>query len=109
MGPVCYLLVMKLLRFAIVLVPILAGCASLGGKGYETTACADLNNAIGDNAKDISNTAIGRGRVGNLRLLAWVPAGAKVVSVITKRQTAKIGNLQAEQTVMRTAREHRCK
>ena len=107
----CYAEPMKALQNAIfIAVFVLPGCASdrISPTNYETAGCTDLNNAIGDKAKAISGVAISRGNVDKLSIPFWVPGGAKAVSVIKSRQTAKIEKLQAGQTAMYVARKRRC-
>lgn len=98
------------LHQAILLVALvgLSGCASGGVKNPETAACTELNSALGDNAKAISDVAISRGNVDSLSIPFWIPGGKKAVSVITGRQTAKIERLKAEQTELDAARNRRC-
>jgi len=83
----------------------LAGCAS--AKQVETS-CATLNREIGENAKGISAVAISRGKVDSLDVPFWLPGGAKAVSAIKNRQTAKIEKLQSEQSKMLADRRLEC-
>jgi hypothetical protein len=90
------------------------GCASrIGASGvapsqYAAMSCIDLENAIGDNAKSISTTAISRAKVSQWNLPIWAPGGARTVSKVQERQTAKIEHLQGEQAAMVDVRNRRC-
>lgn len=90
------------------------GCASQGASGrvnqsqYAVTSCNDLNNAIGKTSANISTTAINRGKVSQWNIPFWAPGGAKAVSAIKSRQSAKIDQLQQEQAALITARRHQC-
>lgn len=97
---------MKPLQLAVLAAVALSGCASKGGP---ETACAKLNREVGDNAKAISDVAISRGKTDALNVPFWVPGGAKAVSVITNRQTAKIEKLKVEQAATITERDQVCR
>ena len=90
------------------------GCASqIGSSGvapsqYAAMSCVDLENAIGENAKSISATAINRGKVSQWNLPLWAPGGARAVAKVQERQTAKIERLQSEQVAMVAVRNRRC-
>lgn len=88
------------------------GCASQGGRvdpsQYAASSCVELNNAIGETSENISTTAIGRGKVSQWDIPIWAPGGAKAVSAIKSRQTAKIDQLQAEQAALVAARNRQC-
>ena len=71
-------------------------------------SCVDLENAIGENAKSISATAINRGKVSQWNLPLWAPGGARAVAKVQERQTAKIERLQSEQVAMVAVRNRRC-
>lgn len=92
------------------IVVALAGCSSgpISASNHTSATCDDLNQAIGGNSKEITSTAVNRGKVDNLSLPPWIPGGEKARSVIKNRQTAKIERLQAEQSGMRASRAQRC-
>ena len=93
-----------------------AGCASqVGTSGkidaasYAAMSCTELNNAIGANSKQISATAISRGKVSKWKVPFWAPAGDKAVTVIQDRQTARIERLQGEQAAIESVRANTCR
>ena len=71
-----------------------------------------VTGVTGQDGAYLTQLLLGKGyRVGNVDKLSipfWVPGGAKAVSVIKSRQTARIEKLQAGQTAMYDARKRRC-
>jgi len=89
-----------------------AGCsstaASLDPAKYDKMNCAELNNAVGDTATDISRTAISRGKVANTSVPSWLLGGERVKTVVANRETARIDRLQQQQQVIVATRRQRC-
>ena len=89
-----------------------AGCsstaASLDPAKDDKMNCAELNNAVGDTATDISRTAISRGKVANTSVPSWLLGGERVKSVVANRDTARIEKLQQQQQTITAARNKRC-
>ena len=70
--------------------------------------CAELNTAVGDIAREISQTAITRGKVANTSVPNWLLGGARVKTAVANRETARIERLQQQQQAIVTVRERRC-
>ena len=88
-----------------------AGCsatASISPAKYEKMNCADLDNAVGDTATDISRTAIARGKVANTSVPNWLLGGERVKTAVANRETARIERLQQQQQAIIATREQRC-
>lgn len=89
-----------------------AGCssttASISPAKYDKMNCAELNNAVGDTATDISRTAIARGKVASTSVPIWLLGGERVKTVVANRETARIERLQQQQQAIVTARKQRC-
>ncbi|RWH71260.1 hypothetical protein [Mesorhizobium sp.] len=89
-----------------------AGCsstaASLDPAKDDKMNCAELNNAVGDIATDISRTAISRGKVANTSVPSWLLGGERVKSVVANRDTARIEKLLQQQQAIIAARNKRC-
>lgn len=98
----------------LVVLLLLAGCSSTVGRSsvdpsaYSTMSCSDLNDALANVAKEISRTAIQRGRVARTHIPNWVPGGTRVASAVTDRQTARIERLQQQQRAIVPARDRAC-
>lgn len=89
-----------------------AGCASrvvIDPSKYSTMSCAELNTAIGAASKDISTTAISRGKVGHWNVPLWAPGGSRAVAAIRERQTVRIERLQEQEAAINAARKRRCR
>lgn len=107
----------KVITLAALLVALTAtGCASqIGTSGkidaasYAAMSCTELNNAVGANSKQISATAISRGKVSKWKVPFWAPGGDKAVTVIQDRQTARIERLQGEQAAIESVRVNTCR
>ncbi|RWG85036.1 hypothetical protein [Mesorhizobium sp.] len=93
-------------------VVLFAGCssttASINPAKYDKMSCAELNSAVGDTATEISQIAIGRGKVANTSVPGWLLGGERVKTVVANRDTAKIERLQQQQQAIITARKSRC-
>ncbi|AZO15989.1 MULTISPECIES: hypothetical protein [unclassified Mesorhizobium] len=89
-----------------------AGCssttASISPAKYDKMNCAELNNAVGDTATDISRTAIARGKVANTSVPNWLLGGERVKTAVADRESARIERLQQQQQAIVTARKQRC-
>ncbi|MEP9386070.1 hypothetical protein [Mesorhizobium sp. KR9-304] len=98
----------------LIVVLLLAGCSptigrtSVDASAYTTMGCNDLNDALANVAKEISRTAIDRGRVARTEIPNWVPGGTRVATAVTDRQTAKIENLQEQERAIAAARDQAC-
>lgn len=97
---------------ALLVLSLAAGCSSLGGAvnaaKYDSMTCAELNTAVGDTAREISQTAITRGKVTNTSVPNWLLGGARVKSAVTNRETARIEKLKQQQDALVAARANRC-
>ncbi|TIR25699.1 MAG: hypothetical protein E5X34_08775 [Mesorhizobium sp.] len=102
----------KLTAISIATLLLTAGCssttASISPAKYDKMNCAELNNAVGDTATDISRTAIARGKVANTSVPNWLLGGERVKTVVANRETARIERLQQQQQAIVTARKQRC-
>ncbi|WP_095089763.1 hypothetical protein [Mesorhizobium sophorae] len=91
---------------------LLAGCSSIGRTvdpaKYDSMSCAELNSAMGVVARDISQTAITRGKVANTSVPRWLLGGARVKSAVAERETARIDRLKQQQAALASARARRC-
>jgi hypothetical protein len=82
--------------------------ASVDAGTYDKMSCVELNVAMGDVATDMSKTAIARGKVAQTNIPTWLWGGRRVASAVTARQTAKIEQLQQQQSAIAAARRSRC-
>jgi hypothetical protein len=91
---------------------VVAGCSSLGRAvdpaKYDSMTCVELNNALGDISRDISQTAITRGRVANTSVPSWLLGGSRVTAVVANRETARIDRLKRQEEAIVAARARRC-
>ena len=91
---------------------LLAGCSSIGRTvdpaKYDSMSCAELNSAMGVVARDISQTAITRGKVANTSVPRWLLGGARVKGAVAERETARIDRLKQQQAALASARARRC-
>ena len=98
--------------FSMLALSIVAGCSSLSGTvnpaKYDSMTCAELNNAVGDIAREISQTAITRGKVANTSVPNWLLGGARVKSAVANRETARIERLKERQKAIVATRASRC-
>jgi hypothetical protein len=89
---------------------LLTGCASrIDTKNVDTLSCQQLDEAIGQLALQISDTAVARGKADPASVPFWIPGGAKAVSAIRDRQTRKLERLQDQQKRLTQARGTRCR
>ena len=97
---------------ALLALSLATGCSSLGSTvnpaNYDSMTCAELNNAVGDIAREISQTAITRGKVANTSVPNWLLGGARVKTAVANRETARIEKLKQREDVIVTTRAGRC-
>ena len=70
--------------------------------------CAELNTAVGAISREISQTAITRGKVVNTSVPNWLLGGARVKSAVANRETARIERLKERQEAVIATRASRC-
>ena len=91
---------------------LVAGCSSIGKTvdpaTYDSMTCTELNSALGDVARDISQTAITRGKVANTSVPRWLLGGSRVKTAVADRETARIDRLKQQQDAMVAARANKC-
>ncbi|RUW62486.1 hypothetical protein [Mesorhizobium sp. M7A.F.Ca.US.008.03.1.1] len=91
---------------------LVAGCSSLGRTvdpaKYDSMTCTDLNSAMGDVARDISQTAITRGKVANTNVPRWLLGGSRVQTAVANRETARIDRLKRQQDAIAAVRARKC-
>lgn len=91
---------------------LVAGCSSLGRTAdpakYDSMSCTELNSALGDIARDISQTAITRGKVANTSVPRWLLGGSRVKGAVADRETARIDRLKQQEEAIASARARRC-
>jgi hypothetical protein len=91
---------------------LVAGCSSIGKTvdpaKYDSMTCTELNSALGDTARDISQTAITRGKVANTSVPRWLLGGSRVKTVVANRETARIDRLKQQEEAIASARARRC-
>lgn len=96
----------------IVALLLVAGCSSIGKTvdpaKYESLSCAELNSALGGIARDISQTAITRGKVANTSVPNWLLGGSRVKTAVAKRETARIDRLKQQQDAIVAVRARKC-
>jgi len=91
---------------------VLSGCAALPARvdasGYASMSCMELDNAIGDNAKAITQLALDRGRAAGMSIPAWLLGASATVEAVNERRSARIMGLQEQQAAMKAARARAC-
>ncbi len=75
---------------------------------YASMTCNELNAMVGRVSRELSQTAITRGKVAQTDIPSWVPGGTRVASKVIDRQTAKIENLQQQERAIASARDRNC-
>jgi hypothetical protein len=75
---------------------------------YDRMSCTELNSLLGDTARDISQTAITRGKVANTNIPRWLLGGARVKTTVANRETARIHRLKQQQDAVAAARARKC-
>ena len=91
---------------------VVGGCSSIGrtvdAAKYDTMTCVELNNTVGDMAREISQTAISRGKVANTSVPSWLWGGTRVKTAVADRETARIERLKQQQEALVAARSRKC-
>jgi hypothetical protein len=93
---------------------LIGGCSPtvtrtpVDASAYASLGCSDLNEALANVAREISRTAIDRGRVARTDIPNWVPGGSRVASAVADRQTARIEHLQEQERAIVAARDRAC-
>ncbi|UVK38186.1 hypothetical protein LHFGNBLO_005323 [Mesorhizobium sp. AR10] len=91
---------------------VVGGCSSIGRAvdpaKYDTMTCVELNNAVGDVARGISQTAISRGKVANTSVPSWLWGGTRVKTAVADRETARIDRFKQQQEALVAARRRKC-
>lgn len=90
----------------------IAGCSAIGTSvnptKYDSMSCTELNSALGDNARAISQTAVTRGKVSNTSIPRWLLGGTRVKGAVAARETARIERLERQQDAIIAARSRKC-
>ena len=96
----------------VIVVLLVAGCSSIGRTAdpakYENMSCVELNGALGENAGEISQTAITRGKVANTSVPRWLLGGSRVKAAVANRETARIDRLRQQQDAIAAVRARKC-
>jgi hypothetical protein len=93
---------------------LLSGCGTLSAGApadpsvYAAMDCTELDRSVGDVSRELSQTAITRGRVAGFDVPTWAPGGQRVASAVIDRQTARIENLQQREQAVTAARNRNC-
>lgn len=91
---------------------LVGGCATIGGTAdpakYQSMSCTELNSAVGTSARDISQTAVTRGKVANTSVPRWLLGGSRVKAAVANRETARIDRLKQQQDALFAARARKC-
>jgi len=91
---------------------LVAGCSSIGRTvdpaKYDSMSCTELNSALGDIARNISQTAITRGKVASTNVPRWLLGGSRVKGAVTDRETARIERLKQQEEAIASTRARRC-
>jgi hypothetical protein len=88
------------------------GCSSFGKTvnpaKYDNMSCTELNSALGSIAREISQTAVSRGKVANTNIPRWVLGGSRVAAAVASRETARIDRLKQQEDAIAATRRSRC-
>ncbi|AZO65622.1 MULTISPECIES: hypothetical protein [unclassified Mesorhizobium] len=89
------------------------GCASpfqtsFDAAKYDKMSCVELNVAMGEVAKEMSATAITRGKVAKTNIPDWLWGARRVASTVTARQSARIERLRQQEAAIAAARRSKC-
>jgi ketol-acid reductoisomerase len=82
--------------------------ASSDAAKYDRMSCVELNVAMGEVAKELSATAITRGKIAQTDIPGWLLGARRVASTITARQSVKIERLRQQQAAIAAARRSNC-
>lgn len=103
---------MKPFLSAIAVLSAVSGCASLPASvdpsSYERMSCAELDSAIGNNAKSITQLAIDRGTAARISIPSWLLGASATIDAVNERRSARIVGLQEQQAAMKAARDRAC-
>ncbi|MER9298551.1 hypothetical protein NKI38_18935 [Mesorhizobium sp. M0621] len=92
---------------------LVAGCSSIGRTvdpaKYDSMTCTELNSTLGGIARDISRTAITRGKVANTNVPRWLLGGSRVKAAVADRETARIDRLKQQQDAIVAVRANKCR
>ncbi|RWC34602.1 MAG: hypothetical protein EOS70_13520 [Mesorhizobium sp.] len=91
----------------------IGGCASplhasFDTAKYDKMSCVELNVAMGEVAKEMSATAITRGKVAKSNIPDWLWGARRVASAVTARQSAKIEQLRQQEAAIAAVRRSKC-
>ncbi|WP_192359985.1 hypothetical protein [Mesorhizobium mediterraneum] len=92
---------------------LVGGCASpfhasFDAAKYDKMSCVELNVAMGEVAKEMSATAITRGKVAKTKIPDWLWGARRVASTVAARQSAKIEQLRQQEAAIAAVRRSRC-
>ncbi|MER8435386.1 hypothetical protein NKH36_19075 [Mesorhizobium sp. M1312] len=88
---------------------LVGGCASPFHASFDAAmSCVELNVAMGEVAKEMSATAITRGKVAKTNIPDWLWGARRVASTVTARQSAKIEQLRQQEAAIAAARRSKC-
>jgi ketol-acid reductoisomerase len=82
--------------------------ASSDAAKYDRMSCVELNVAMGEVAKELSATAITRGKVAKTNIPNWLWGARRVATTVTARQSARIERLQQQEAAIAAVRRRRC-
>jgi hypothetical protein len=82
--------------------------ASFDAAKYDKMSCVELNVAMGEVAKEMSATAITRGKVAKSNIPDWLWGARRVASAVTARQSAKIEQLRQQEAAIAAVRRSKC-
>lgn len=82
--------------------------ASFDAAKYDRMSCVELNVAMGEVAKELSATAITRGKVAKTNIPNWLWGARRVATTVTARQSARIERLQQQEAAIAAVRRRRC-
>ncbi|SJM33788.1 hypothetical protein [Mesorhizobium delmotii] len=75
---------------------------------YDRMSCVELNVAMGEVAKEMSATAITRGKVAKTNIPDWLWGARHVATTVTARQSARIERLRQQQAAIAAVRRRKC-
>ncbi|TIT02575.1 hypothetical protein [Mesorhizobium sp.] len=82
--------------------------ASFDTAKYDKMSCIELNVAMGEVAKEMSATAITRGKVAKTNIPGWLWGARRVASTVTARQSARIERLRQQEAAIAAVRRSKC-
>lgn len=96
----------------VIAVLLVSGCSSIGRTvdpaKYDKMSCSELNSALGETAREISQTAITRGKVASTNIPRWLLGGSRVKTAVANRETARIDRLKQQQDAIAATRARQC-